>query len=81
MKANGNQGPSSSILVPTSCKLTGSTVTASGGYQGGFASQVYPRYGDVVRLYVYTAPLSGYPQGVQLATLSSEKPPATAPGP
>lgn len=75
MKANGNDGPSSSILVPASCRLNGDTVTATGSYQGGFAPQEYQRSGDVAELYVYSAPASGYPQGVQLANLSSEQPP------
>jgi hypothetical protein len=35
MQAEGNSGPSSSILVPESCELNGTTVTAEGGYQGG----------------------------------------------
>jgi hypothetical protein len=76
MKANGNAGPSSSILAPSTCSISGSTVTAAGSYDGGLAPEVYPRYGDVVKLYVDTAPVSGYPQGIQIALLSSESSPA-----
>lgn len=67
MQAAGNSGPSSSILLPTSCRLTGSTVTALGTYtNGGFVPEVYHRYGDVIVLYVFAAPSPGYPQGIQL---------------
>lgn len=68
MRRAGNTGPTSSILAPASCALQGATVTARGGYAGGLAPQVYPRYGDVIDLYVYTAPQPGYPDGIQLAT-------------
>jgi hypothetical protein len=61
MQAEGNNGPTSSILMPTSCELVGTTVTASGTYQGGFAGNGYSRYGDVVELYVFTAPMPQYP--------------------
>jgi hypothetical protein len=68
MHSAGNDGPSSSILAPTSCVLAGGTLTATGGYtNGGFAPNVYSRYGDVVELYAYTTPAS-----VQVAELSSE---------
>ena len=41
MKAAGNDGPSSSMLAPSSCVLDGATVTARGGYtNGGFAPNV-----------------------------------------
>jgi hypothetical protein len=66
MHEAGNYGPSSSILVPTSCELNGTTVTAEGGYQGGFAPYVYGRYGDSVELYVLTAPTTGFSQGITL---------------
>src|SRR5580704_6858850 len=67
MKAEGNDGPSSSILLPTSCRLTGTTVTAEGTYaNGGFVPNVYDRYGDIIVLYVLAAPSPGYAQGPQL---------------
>jgi hypothetical protein len=75
MLAAGNHGPSSSILVPSSCTVTSTTATATGTYQGGFVPEVYRRYGAVVDLYVFSQPLSGYPQGIQVATLSSEHSP------
>lgn len=67
MRAAGNPGPPSSILVPSSCVVDGTNVTATGTYQGGFAPQVYARYGDVIDLYVFTSPVSGYSSGIQLA--------------
>lgn len=68
MTADGNDGPSSSILLPTSCELTGTTVTAQGTYtNGGFVPDVYDRYGDVIELYVLAAPAPGYASGMQLA--------------
>jgi hypothetical protein len=75
MQANGNSGPPSSILIPTSCDLSGTTVTAKGAYQGGFAPNLYNRYGDIVELYVFGAPSSGYPQGPQLASSSATSSP------
>lgn len=67
MKAEGNDGPSSSILRPTLCQLTGTTVTAEGTYtNGGFVPNVYDRYGDIIVLYVLAAPSPGYPAGMQL---------------
>jgi hypothetical protein len=67
MTANGNNGPSSSILLPTSCQLNGTTVTAEGTYtNGGFVPNLYDRYGDIIVLYVLTAPSPGEPQGIQL---------------
>ncbi len=73
MKAAGNNGPSSSILQPTSCVVSGQQVTARGGYtNGGFAPNVYDRYGAVVRLYVYTAAAAGYPSGVQVVNVGEE---------
>lgn len=71
MAAAGNEGPSSSILAPASCSRQGDTVTASGGYtNGGFAPNVYDRYGDVVELYVYDV------GGSELAVTGSEQRPA-----
>ena len=67
MRAAGNQGPSSSILVPSSCKVTATSVTAAGTYRDGFAAEVYARYGDVIDLYVFSRPTTGYPEGIQLA--------------
>ena len=76
MKAEGNDGPSSSILLPTSCQLTGTTITAVGMYtNGGFVPDVYDRYGDVIVLYVFAAPSPGYAEGMQLgASDVSESP-------
>jgi hypothetical protein len=67
MRAAGDDGPSSSIMVPSSCTVTAKAATASGTYQGSFVPAVYQRYGDVIDLYVYTRPLQGYPNGIQLA--------------
>jgi len=69
MRAAGNEGPSSSIMVPSSCTVTATSATATGTYQGGFVPAVYQRYGDVIDLYVFTRPLAGYPDGIQLANL------------
>jgi len=67
MKAEGNDGPSSSVLLPTSCRLTGTTITAEGTYtNGGFVPNVYDRYGDIIVLYVLAAPSPGYADGMQL---------------
>jgi hypothetical protein len=76
MKAEGNSGPSSSILHPTSCLLTGTTITAKGSYtNGGFVPNVYDRYGDIIVLYVRAAPSPGYAEGMQLgASDVSESP-------
>jgi len=76
MQAAGNSGPPSSILIPISCDLSGTTVTAKGSYRGGFAPNLYNRYGDIVELYVFGAPSSGYPQGPPLAASSvTDSPP------
>ncbi len=76
MKAEGNNGPSSAILLPTSCRLAGTTITAEGMYtNGGFVPNVYNRYGDIIVLYVLTAPSPGYANGIQLgASDVSESP-------
>jgi hypothetical protein len=67
MKAEGDDGPSSSILLPTACRLTGTTITAEGTYtNSGFVPNVYDRYGDIIVLYVLAAPSPGYAQGMQL---------------
>jgi hypothetical protein len=68
MQAEGNNGPSSSILLPISCQASGTTVTAKGTTQG--FSESYVRYGDIIVLYLFTAPSSGYPEGAQLAVSS-----------
>ena len=68
MRAAGNHGPSSSILVPSSCKVTAASATAAGTYRDGFAAEVYPRYADVIDLYVFSRPTTGYPDGIQLAS-------------
>jgi hypothetical protein len=67
MRAAGNEGPASSIMVPSSCTVTAASATATGTYQGGFVPAIYSRYGDVIDLYVFTWPLAGYPEGIQLA--------------
>jgi hypothetical protein len=77
MKAEGNDGPSSSILVPASCRLTGTTITAEGTYaDGGFVPDVYDRYGDIIVLYVMAGPSAGYPDGMQLAVSDVRESPA-----
>jgi hypothetical protein len=73
MQEEGNNGPTSSVLLPVSCQLAGNTVTAKGTSQG--VSEAYDRYGDIVVLYLFTAPSSGYPQGAQLAVSSSNQSP------
>jgi hypothetical protein len=77
MKAAGNDGPSSSILLPTSCRLTGTTITAEGSYSnGGFVPDVYDRYGDVIVLYARSAPTPGYAEGMQLGASDARESPA-----
>jgi hypothetical protein len=77
MKAEGNHGPSSSILLPASCRLTGTTITAEGTYtDGGFVPDVYDRYGDIIVLYVRAAPSPGYAQGAQLGVSDVSESPA-----
>jgi hypothetical protein len=77
MRAEGNDGPSSSILLPTSCQLTGTTVTADGTYAGGGpVPNVYNRYGDIIVLYVLTAPSPGYPEGIQVGVSNASESPA-----
>ena len=68
MRAAGNAGPSSSILVASSCTVTSTTATASGVYRGGLAPDVYPRAGDVIDLYVFSRAAPGYLDGIQLAS-------------
>jgi hypothetical protein len=80
MKAEGNNGPSSSELIPRSCEYSGRSVTAVGRLAGGFAPQTYDRYGDVVELYVFTRPERGYAQGIQVAVLHREVPGSMAAG-
>jgi hypothetical protein len=79
MKAEGNDGPSSSILIPTSCRLTGTTITAEGTYaNGGFVPNVYGRYGDIIVLYVRAAPSPGYAEGMQLGASDVSESPVVA---
>jgi hypothetical protein len=81
MKAEGNNGPSSSILLPTSCQLTGTSITAEGTYtNGGFVPNVYDRYGDIIVLYVLAAPSPGYADGMQLAASDASESPAVGSG-
>lgn len=68
MQAEGNNGPTSSVLFPASCQVDGTTVRATGTTQG--ASEVYTRYGDIIVVYLFTAPSSGFTQGAQLAVSS-----------
>ena len=76
MIAAGNNGPSSAILLPTSCQLTGTTVTAEGTYtNGGFVPNVYDRYGDIIVLYIFGAPSAGYPAGAQLEVSDASQSP------
>ncbi|MGB6456338.1 MAG: hypothetical protein WBH47_17850 [Streptosporangiaceae bacterium] len=80
-KAEGNDGPSSSILLPTSCQLTGTTITAEGTYtNGGFVPNVYNRYGDIIVLYVLAAPSAGYPAGMQLGASNLSESPVVGSG-
>ena len=68
MRASGNAGPSSSILVPSSCVVTAASATVKGSYRGGLAPEDYPRYGAVIDLYVFTRAVAGYPAGLQIAS-------------
>jgi hypothetical protein len=78
MLAARNYGPSSSVLLPHACQLRGGTVTATGSYHGGFAPDIYDRVGDIVVLYVFTSPTSGFPEGITLAASSARtSPPMT----
>ena len=70
---NDQVSPPASVLMPSSCVLRGSTVTATG--TTGFVPEIYRREGDVVELYVYTAPQFGFSNGIQLGYLGNEKPP------
>ena len=77
LKAEGNNGPSSSILLPTSCQVTGTTITAWGTYtNGGDVPNVYDRYGDIIVLYVRAAPSPGYAEGMQLGASDVSESPA-----
>ena len=77
MKAAGNEGPSSAILRPATCRLTGATITARGRYtNGGFVPDVYRRYGDIIVLYVRSAASPGYPDGMQLGASDVRQSPA-----
>ncbi|MDA8366850.1 MAG: hypothetical protein M0Z62_07820 [Actinomycetota bacterium] len=78
MRAAGNHGPSSSILVPSSCTVSSSNATATGTFSGGLAPAVYARYGDVIDLYVFSAPQSGYSEGIQLASPFTPSAPSVA---
>jgi hypothetical protein len=78
MRMAGNNGPPSNVLLPIACQVVGTEVTATGTTQG--AGEVYSRYGDIVVLYLFTAPSSGYAQGAQLAVSSSDGAPPVADG-
>ncbi len=75
MRAAGNAGPSSSILVPSSCRVSSSYATATDTYQGGMVPEIYPRSGDIIDLYVFSAAQPGYPAGIQLASPSGSSSP------
>lgn len=70
---NDGVSGAATVLMPSACILSGSAVTATGNTS--FVPAGYRRVGDVVELYVYTAPISGYPEGVQLGYLSQENAP------
>jgi hypothetical protein len=76
MRAAGNYGPTSAILDPSTCAITKTTATVTGTYEGGFAPNIYSRYGDRIDLYVFTAPQPGYPRGIQLAQPFTDHSPA-----
>lgn len=57
------------VIQPTSCTVTGGTVTARGTV--GFVDEAYVRAGDVIELYVWGGS-PNYP--VQLVDLTSETP-------
>jgi hypothetical protein len=63
-------GADSSILLPSSCTLSGNIVTATGTFNGGFVPEVYNRVGAVVELYVYSG-LGA--QGNQIADLNNQQ--------
>lgn len=67
MRAAGNEGPTSAVLMPSSCVVTGATATVTGTYRYRPVPAAYQRYGDVIDLYVFSAPGDGYPRGIQLA--------------
>jgi hypothetical protein len=78
MRRAGNAGPTSAILVPSSCSVSGTSALAAGTFGSGFAPEIYARSGDVIDLYVFTAPQPGYPDGIQLATPSTPQSPRIA---
>jgi hypothetical protein len=67
-------GENPAVLVPTSCTISGGVATASGTFNPDFYGESYVRAGDVVELYVYSAPGRVDPDGTQLADLGSEHP-------
>jgi hypothetical protein len=58
-----------SVIQPTSCTVSGSTVTAHGTV--GFVDEAYRRAGDVIELYVWGGPADS---PVQLVDLTNESP-------
>jgi hypothetical protein len=63
-----------SILLPISCTVAGTTVTATGTFSGSFVPESYIRLGAAVELYVYTTSSTNpTPSGTQLGELASEK--------
>jgi len=60
------------VLLPTSCTITGGVATATGTFNPQMCGEGYRRAGDVVELYVYSAPSVGDPS--QLGKLSAEHP-------
>jgi predicted small lipoprotein YifL len=73
MRADGNVGPSSSVLHPTSCIVTAKTATARG--TKGPPADIYNRWGDRIDLYVFTAPQYGFRTGYQIALPFTNKSP------
>jgi hypothetical protein len=78
MQAEGNNGPSSSILDPTSCEISGTTATARGTIQTSY--EAYNRYGDIIVLYVFGPSSTGYPQGPQIGVSSASTSPPVGAG-
>jgi len=67
-------GEDATILVPSSCAVQGSSITANGSFDRTVTTG-YLRSGDVVELYAYTAPVpSASNQTFQVVKLASEKP-------
>jgi hypothetical protein len=68
--SSANESPA--VLLPTSCTITDGIATAAGTFNPLMYGEGYRRAGDVVELYVYSAPSVGDP--IQLGELSAEHP-------